>query len=178
MDFFEQQHNARRQTRLMVLMFIGAVVTILIALNAAGAIIWAMGVAPENAVLDSRNLFQRAPRSLYVWISLVTLVIIAWGSISTLHKLGSGGVAVAKMVGARVVRRDTRDPAERRLLNIVEEMSIAAGITLPWAYVMDEEAGINAFAAGYSPNEAVVAVTRGTMVSLNRDELPNRLVEL
>ena len=171
MDFFEQQHNARRQTRLMVVMFIAAVAAIVVTLNVAGALFWVWNVTPENALLDNRGFLRQAPRGLYVGITVVTLVTIAWGTISTLFKLSSGGVAVAKMVGARLVRRDSKDPLERRLLNIVEEMAIASGITIPWAYVMDEERAINAFAAGYSPNEAVVAVTRGALETLTRDEL-------
>src|SRR6185436_16790121 len=66
---------------------------------------------------------------------------------------------------------DTRDPLERRLMNVVEEMSIASGVRVPAVYVMDGEAGINAFAAGYDVSDAIVAVTRGTLETLNRDEL-------
>src|SRR6185503_17791553 len=73
--------------------------------------------------------------------------------------------------GARRVTSDTRDPLERRLVNVVEEMSIASGVRVPAVYVMDGEAGINAFAAGYDVSDSVVTVTRGTLETLNRDEL-------
>ena len=86
-------------------------------------------------------------------------------------KLRDGGDVIAEMVGARRVSQETNDPLERRLLNVVEEMAIAAGVRLPKVYVMDEESGINAFAAGYDVSNAVVAVTRGTLEALNRDEL-------
>jgi Zn-dependent protease with chaperone function/uncharacterized tellurite resistance protein B-like protein len=86
-------------------------------------------------------------------------------------KLRDGGDVIAEMVGARRVSQETKDPLERRLLNVVEEMAIAAGVRLPKVYVMDEESGINAFAAGYDVSNAVVAVTRGTLEALNRDEL-------
>jgi len=75
------------------------------------------------------------------------------------------------MVGARRVTPDTKDALERRLMNVVEEMSIASGVRVPGVYVMDGEAGINAFAAGYDVSDSIVAVTRGTLETLNRDEL-------
>jgi Zn-dependent protease with chaperone function len=86
-------------------------------------------------------------------------------------KLADGGEAVAKMAGARRVSPETRDPLERRFLNIVEEMAIASGVRVPAAYIMDGENGINAFAAGWDVSGAVVAVTRGTLQTLTRDEL-------
>jgi len=75
------------------------------------------------------------------------------------------------MVDARRVQPSTGDPLERRLLNVVEEMAIAAGTRVPAVYIMDGETGINAFAAGYDISNTVVAVTRGTLETLNRDEL-------
>ena len=75
------------------------------------------------------------------------------------------------MVGARSVPPGTADPHERRLRNVVEEMAIASGVRVPEVYVMDGERGINAFAAGWDVSGAVVAVTRGTLETLTRDEL-------
>ena len=183
MDFFEQQQNARRQSRLMVIMFLFAVMAIVVLLNLAGLLIWVttsgapiqMGVeqtlANATPSFSIAAIVRQAPGALYLAITTATLGIIAFGSISTLLRLSSGGSAVAEMVGARPVSRDSRDPQERRLLNIVEEMAIASGITVPPVYIMDDESGINAFAAGFSPNEAVVTVTRGTLETLSRDEL-------
>jgi Zn-dependent protease with chaperone function len=88
-----------------------------------------------------------------------------------MNALASGGDAVARMVGARPVDPSTRDLLDRRLLNVVEEMAIASGVPVPRVFVMDEENTINAFAAGHSINDAVVAVTRGTLTRLSRDEL-------
>lgn len=169
MDFFEQQHHARRHTRLMVVMFIIAVVAVVTVLNIAGAFAWSMAMG--TPLLESASIFRQAPRELYFGVTFLTLAIIAFGTISTLLKLSAGGVAVAEMVGARLVARDSGGAMERRLLNVVEEMSIASGITAPQVYIMDSEPAINAFAAGYSPNEAVIAVTRGTLEALSRDEL-------
>jgi len=78
---------------------------------------------------------------------------------------------VARMAGGQEVTPGTHDPLERRLLNVVEEMAIASGVRVPKVYVLPGEPAINAFAAGSDPSNAVVAVTRGTLETLNRDEL-------
>jgi Zn-dependent protease with chaperone function len=103
--------------------------------------------------------------------ALGTLALILAVSAVQSARLGGDGEAVARMAGARPVSPESRDPLERRLLNVVEEMAIAAGVRVPKAYVMAGEPGINAFAAGADTSNAVVAVTRGTLETLNRDEL-------
>src|SRR5947209_6811686 len=169
MDFFEQQHRARRRTWLMLLLFVLAVIAIVAAFDLVCAIVyvWLFDVPIPN----SNGLLQQVPRSVYVWSTLATLLVIGWGTASRLVQLSGGGVAVADLIGARHVKRDTGEPAERRLLNVVEEMALASGITVPLVFVMDDQHAINAFAAGYSPNEATVIVTRGALEQLNRDEL-------
>jgi len=101
----------------------------------------------------------------------VTLLVIFIGSITKIIALAKGGSAVAENLGGRLVNASTTDRDERRLINVVEEMSLASGIPVPQVYILDREKGINAFAAGYSPNDAAVAVTRGCLTELNRDEL-------
>ncbi len=169
MDFFEQQHRARRRTWLMLILFVLAVAAIVAAFDLVCAIvyIWLFDVQ----ILYSSSLLQQVPRSVYLWSTLATLLVIGWGTASRLYQLSGGGVAVADLIGARHVKRDTGEPAERRLLNVVEEMALASGITVPLVFAMDEQHTINAFAAGYSPNEATVIVTRGALEQLNRDEL-------
>ena len=90
---------------------------------------------------------------------------------TAVRRLAEGGAAVATMLGGVPVDRRTADPGERRLVNVVEEMAIAAGLPVPALYVLPEARGINAFAAGYTPDRAVVAVTRGAVDRLSRDEL-------
>src|SRR5258708_32227497 len=169
MDFFEQQHRARRRTWLMLFLFVLAVAAIVAAFDLVCAIvyIWLF----DAQTLYSRSLLQQVPRSVYLWSTLATLLVIGWGTASRLYQLSGGGVAVADLIGARHVKRDTGEPAERRLLNVVEEMALASGITVPLVFVMDDPHAINAFAAGYSPNEATVIVTQGTLEQLDRDEL-------
>lgn len=169
MDFFEQQHRARRATGVMVLLFLGSVAAIVAVLNLIGVALYAWLVETDIDKLPS--ILAHTPVEVY-WITTgVTLVVIGFGTLKRLYELSGGGAAVASMVGARRVKRDSKELLERRLLNTVEEMALASGISVPHVYVMDEQRSINAFAAGYSPNEAVVVVTRGTLELLSRDEL-------
>src|SRR6266850_498794 len=170
MDFFEQQHRARRRTWLMLLLFVLAVIAIVAAFDLVCAIVY-VWLFDAQILYSTSGLLQQVPRSVYLLSTLATLLVIGWGTASRLHQLSGGGVAVAELVGARHVKRDSGEPAERRLLNVVEEMALASGITVPLVFVMDDQRAINALAAGYSPNQATVIVTRGALEQLNRDEL-------
>ena len=169
MDFFAQQDRARKNTSLMVVLFLASVVCIVLSINIVGGIIY-LQVA-EVPLFPVGRALASVPHSAYWITTAIVLGIIAYGTISRLISLSGGGAAVAELVGARRVDRNSSDAAERRLLNIVEEMAIAAGITVPLVYVMDDQPDLNAFAAGYSPNEAAITVTRGILDTLNRDEL-------
>jgi Zn-dependent protease with chaperone function len=107
-------------------------------------------------------------------VLLTTLVVIGIIGLASLYKtvvLGGGGGVVAKSLGGVRVSLDTTDPQQRRLLNVVEEMAIASGVPMPEVYLLEQESGINAFAAGHNPANAAIGVTRGTLASLNRAEL-------
>src|SRR6185503_13982936 len=106
-----------------------------------------------------------------LWATIGTLVVILIGSVFRTLQLARGGSAVAELLDGRLINSNTSDADERKLLNVVEEMSIASGVPVPQVYVMDDEAGINAFAAGHSASDAAVSVTRGCMKLLSRDEL-------
>src|SRR5262249_33614839 len=82
----------------------------------------------------------------------------------------SGGQAVALMMGGVEVPGTTADSRQKRLLHVVEEMAIASGVPVPPVYILDEP-GINAFAAGYAPGDAVVAGSHGCLNYLTRAEL-------
>src|SRR5881296_771121 len=112
MDFFEQQHRARRRTWLMLLLFLLAVAAIVAAFDLVCAIVY-IGLF-DVQILYSSSLLQQVPRSVYVWSTLATLLVIGWGTASRLYRLSGGGVAVADLIGARHVKRDTGEPAERR----------------------------------------------------------------
>ena len=162
MNFFEHQENARRSTRRLVIMFSLAVAAFITASYFFFAFI--------GILLEAVSLWQ--PRTL-LWVSGITLLL---GGLACWHKISSlrgGGAAVARMLGAArvVVSSDKGDPDERRYVNVVEEMAIAAGVPVPDIYIMRDEDNINAFAAGYSVDDAAVAVTRGCVKQLDRAEL-------
>jgi Zn-dependent protease with chaperone function len=159
LNFFEHQDHARRSTRLMLGLYVLAVAGVVLAVTVALALAWYWAVE------------ERPPRELYVYGATGTLVMIVVASLYHMVRLREGGEAIARLVGAQRVEPATRDPLERRLLNVVEEMAIAAGTRVPAVFVMQQETGINAFAAGYDVSNSVVAVTRGALQTLNRDEL-------
>jgi Zn-dependent protease with chaperone function len=168
LNFFEHQEAARRNTRVLVLLYALAVVAVVAAVTAvlAGAYLYA-GAAEQPGPIA----LAAVPPALLWGGALGTLALILAVTLVQSARLGGGGEAVARMAGARPVSPETRDPLERRLLNVVEEMAIAAGVRVPQVYLMAGEPGINAFAAGTDTSNAVVAVTRGTLEALNRDEL-------
>ncbi|HUQ74883.1 MAG TPA: M48 family metallopeptidase [Burkholderiales bacterium] len=152
----------------MVCLFILSVAAIVLAVDlvAAGVYLWVADLPPQV-----RPSLQLVPGVVYAGAALLTVLVIGAVSIVNIVRLAEGGAKLARMVAARPVAGDTQDPLERRLLNIVEEMSIASGVRVPQVFVMDAERGINAFAAGWSVSGSVVAVTRGTLERLTRDEL-------
>lgn len=161
MDFFRDQERARSQTKLLVLLFVLAVMLIITAIYFT--LLFAFGQPKISGLWQPK---------LAIGVSAGTLITILGGSIYKIAELSSGGgAAVARSMGARLVLRETDNLLERRLLNVVDEMAIASGVSVPRVYVMDDESSINAFAAGARPSEAVVAVTRGCLEKLDRDEL-------
>ena len=152
MNFFEQQAAARRtSTRLVILMAL-AIAGIVLAVD---GVVWVATQSPR----------------MVVFASLASVGVIAIGSLYRIASLGGGGEPVAQQLGGTLVPENTAEPGLRRLRNVVEEIAIASGVPVPKLYVLEHEAGINAFAAGYSTSDAVVAVTRGALDRLNRDEL-------
>ncbi|AXJ01814.1 Zn-dependent protease with chaperone function [Cyclonatronum proteinivorum] len=162
MDFFQAQDDARRNTKKLVFLYALAVIGLIVSVYVVLLFLFA-GAGTGMGALWVPELFFT--------VSVVILLVITAGSGWRISQLRKGGRAVAEMMGARLVSSNTQDQHERKLLNIVEEMSIASGVPVPGVYVMDGEKGINAFAAGYGTRDAVVGVTRGCMELLNRDEL-------
>ncbi len=162
MNFFEHQEAARKKTGRLVFLFVLAVISIVALLFVASMAIL------EGQVEDVSTIAL----PILVVVTAVTLLIVGGGSFYKTAQLSSGGgSAVADMLGGTSVQRETADPEARKLLNVVEEMAIASGTPMPAVYVMNDEAGINAFAAGHTIDDAVIGVTRGTIHHLTRDEL-------
>ena len=164
-NFAEHQSQAKRQTRTLIWLFVVAVAAVAVSLY---ALVGVFTLPADPAHPGSRIWWDGKTAFIAACTALGT---IGLGALLKHAALSSGGKAVAESVGGKLVTSDTRDPEERKLLNVVEEMSIASGVPLPLVYVLDEEEGINAFAAGYSVNDAAVAVTRGGLRTLNRAEL-------
>jgi len=169
MNFFEYQEAARRQTSRLIAFYLLAVLLIITTLY----LVTAMIVHYDTASIPDHpfNWLALWDLQLFGIVALVIGIIIASGSFYKIASLSSGGAAVAEMLNGRPIAPDTRDFNEKRLLNVVEEMAIASGTPIPKVFVLDEEEGINAFAAGFSPKDAVIAVTHGALTQLNREEL-------
>lgn len=168
MDFFAAQDNARRTSRFLVLWFVLAVLGLIAA--AYVAMVFAMGFTQAEAEAAPQISFWDPELFLATALGVGGLILI--GSTYKVFSLSRhGGARIAEELGGRAVSRGTSDTLERRLINVVDEMAIASGIPAPAVYVLDQEAGINAFAAGASTKDGVVAVTRGTLEQLDRDEL-------
>src|SRR4029079_16065120 len=163
MNFFERQEEARRSTRKLVVLFVLAVFLIVMAVYLAVAL--ALTWAEDTVSVDPWNL------TVLCWEAAFTLSVIVGGSLYYIAALRSGGQAVGRLLGGLPLQPNTRDFKERRLLNVVEEMALASGLAVPTVYVLDQEKGINAFAAGFGPGDTVIGVTRGCLDLLSRDEL-------
>jgi Zn-dependent protease with chaperone function len=177
-DFFNSQDKARRNTKLLVFYFVLAVLSLVLAVNGAVLLILASlgnyGVLIWKSIPISSGAELSLPFSqaeLLCCVTVGTLVVILIGSVFKTLQLARGGSAVAELLDGRLINSNATDADERKLLNVVEEMSIASGVPVPQVYVMDGEDGINAFAAGHSASDAVIGVTRGCMKMLSRDEL-------
>jgi Zn-dependent protease with chaperone function len=169
MDFFARQENARAQTRLLIVLFVIGVIALVTAVTVALVVALVAGASrtAEGGGLE----WLLANGQVVGAIAVGVLAIVLFGSAGKWLSLQGGGAVVARAMGADLVDASTRDPQKRRLLNVVEEMAIASGTPVPAVYVMDREAGINAFAAGHTPADSAVAVTRGALERFDRDEL-------
>ena len=170
MNFFEYQEQARRQSRWLVILFILAVITIIVVIDIAMLVAFGvMNTEQQQELFSVQTLQANVPALLGG--ALVTTAVIAIASLFKTAALRSGGGKVARDLGGVLVEADARDPLRRRLYNVVEEIALASGIPVPEIYVLEQESAINAFAAGFTPADAAVAVTRGALEKLNRNEL-------
>jgi Zn-dependent protease with chaperone function len=182
MDFFEAQARAKKRTGRLVVLFAIAVASTI----AAGYFMAVFGVvrglhyqADRSRAHRSETYYSQPDSTrdslwqpqVFLVVTVGTLLVVGLASFIKWREFSDGGSAVAESVGGRAIDPHTTNLGERKLLNVVEEMSIAAGIPTPDVYVLDAEAGINAFAAGLTTSDAVVTVTRGALDKLTRDEL-------
>lgn len=163
MDFFQAQEDAQRRTSHLALLFAAAVLAIIVVIYGAFHFALYFEARPGRDAAFHPELFAVVAGGV--------LLLVGAGSAFRMLQLRRGGAAVAELLGGRRVSPQTTDGDERRFLNVVEEMAIASGVPVPAVYVLDREVGINAFAAGHTIHDAAVAITRGTLARLSRDEL-------
>lgn len=173
MNFFQEQAQAQKKTTLLIVAYVISVIAII-------ALIY-LGL---NLALNADSDIQKMGSGIGIdgggihWdlglLGMVTasiLAIIGGGSATKIFLLSGGGSKVAEYLGGSLVAPNTTDLLERRLLNVVEEMAIASGTPVPKVYLLHNEQGVNAFAAGTSLDNAAIGVTKGCMELLSRDEL-------
>ncbi len=158
MNFFDAQDKAKRATRRLIVAYVVATMLIVAGVTAV------VGFALYSNM-------QPVQPAVLVFTAIATLLLITGSSLYKTARLAGGGSQVARDLGGTQVAPDVSDPLRRRLRNVVEEMAIASGVPVPDIYVLEQEAGINAFAAGLTTGDAAIAVTRGTLEVLSREEL-------
>ena len=166
MDFFAHQAAARKRTALLLGYYTLAVVLLVLSTYAAAMLAFHW---KEEAFAPGRLDWWHA--KIFLGSTGGTLAVIALGSFWRMLELRHGGAAVSQMLGGTPLGEDATEPAEQQLRNVVQEMAIASGTPVPEIHVLQDELGLNAFAAGHTINDAVIGVTRGCMQRLSRDEL-------
>jgi Zn-dependent protease with chaperone function/uncharacterized tellurite resistance protein B-like protein len=174
MDFFGAQAQARRDSRLLGWAYAACLMVVVLVLGAlmlsVVRIAYAMGRHGDPFEASLGAWAARHPGTVILTLLLI-LGFIGGASLVRMMQLRAGGGFVARSLGGVRVERNAQDPRRRMLGNVVEEMAIASGVPRPEVYVLEQEDGINAFAAGHTPANAAVAVTRGALNKLNREQL-------
>jgi Zn-dependent protease with chaperone function len=170
MDFFQAQDSAHRNTTRLVIFFTLAVLSLIVITNLLVMVLFGfVETSEEGATLNS--LATQFDWQVFFVVSAGVLIVIVGGSAYKTMTLSGGGATVAESLGGRLISHSTSDLHERKALNVVEEMAIASGTPVPPVYLLEREQGINAFAAGFTPGDAVIGLTRGTITYLTREEL-------
>jgi Zn-dependent protease with chaperone function len=169
MNFFESQDRMRKNTALLVVLFVLAVVALIIMTNLLVLVVF--GYVNSEQLRNGETLVQQMDWRTFVAVGVGVSVVVLVGSLYKIMALSAGGKVVAESLGGRLIPQNTQDLNQRKLLNVVEEMAIASGTPAPPVYLLADEQGINAFAAGFSPRDAVIGVTRGTIDHLSREQL-------
>lgn len=167
MNFFEHQDRARKQTGRLVLLLTIAVISLVSITSLALGWLWRHLGEPALHLTSRASL---PDPELYLSVAGVIVGVVVLGALFKQHQLSAGGKVVAESLGGRLLNLSASNADERRLLNVVEEMAIASGSPVPPVYVL-EDGSINAFAAGLTPRDAVIGITRGAIEQLDRNEL-------
>lgn len=169
MNFFESQDRVRKNTFQLVLLFSLAVVTLIIMTNILLMIVF--GFINSEQMQSSGEFFKKMDWQTFSLVSVGVCAVVLIGSLYKIVALSGGGKTVTEAMGGQLIPQNTNDLKQRKLLNIIEEMAIASGTPAPPVYLFVEEPGINAFAAGFTPRDAVIGITQGAIDHLTRDQL-------
>lgn len=184
MNFFEHQDRARKKTKLLLLYFLLAVILIIVSIDCMlvfltlytdGYVFYALVTPPGTMIMPPSMVKFAQIQDFFIfflpYVAGAVIMVIFTGTLYRLFHLRAGGIAVADMANATLIDPNTSDLNEQKLINVVEEMSIASGTPVPKLYIMHNEPGINAFVAGIKPSDTVMVVTAGALQQLTRDEL-------
>ena len=171
MNFFKSQDIARRNTTLLVVLFALAVLSLILITN----LILMFAFSQQNTTglsnaPEMQNFQQTFNWKISLGVAIAIIVVVSLGSLYKISSLSGGGARVAEMMDAKLLINGSHDLNQKKMLNVVEEMAIASGTPVPPVYLLEED-GINAFAAGYTPGDAVIGVTRGAIEKLSREQL-------
>lgn len=176
MDFFEHQAQAKAASTRLLLLFLSVCVVFVMAVN--GVIYMLLGSITSGHL----NVYSVAELSFSgflswqislhgLYASLLSVFMISIGCFARWFELRKGGNGLAIGLGARSLGFASDVEKEQQLINVVEEMAIASGVTTPGVYVLDNESAVNAFVVGYGFEDSALVVTRGLLNTMNRDEL-------
>lgn len=166
MDFFSHQDRARRKTKYLVLLFLTAVALLVLLANVIIAFVLWMSSSGSDP-----DFFSFFSWDVFILVCLVVNFMVGMAILYKWIRISGGGKNVAESMDGIRILPNSEKLEERRLLNVVEEMAIAAGMPVPPVYLLANEKGINAFAAGNTPADAVIGVTRGCLERLKREQL-------
>ena len=169
MNFFESQDRVSRNTTLLVVLFVLAVIALIIMTNVLIVIVF--GFIDSQQLRDGETLTRQMDWKTFAAVGAGVSVVVLAGSLYKIMALSAGGKVVAESLSGQLIARNTQDLNQRKLLDVVEEMAIASGTPAPPVYLLANERGINAFAAGLSPRDAVIGVTQGAIERLSREQL-------
>lgn len=164
MNFFEHQDKAHKKTKRLIFYF---VLALLFTIGGANAVIYG---AIYIIAQDNPEVLPLMYEPIWLYISLIFIVVMSFGTLVTMLRVASGGVSIARMVNARSLAKGPQSFKEQQFINVVEEMAIASGTPVPQLFVMQDQS-INAFVAGKKPEDTVMVVTTGALETLNREEL-------
>jgi Zn-dependent protease with chaperone function len=170
-DFFSHQEEARRRSRSLLWRFVLANLLLAAILTVLFCFVGVQFSAHRSSFAQKNSWSGEEFLPFALILDLFVLLTVSGAAGMKFFSLSSSSGAVAESLGGRKVSLETTDPLERRYVNVVSEMAIAANTPVPEVYVLDDQQGINAFASGSSPERSAVAVTRGALERLTREEL-------